>query len=144
MHSCATRSIPFNPNENKEDMKTPIGMALILAAGSAYANSACDRPHNDFDGLYCLNRVYQQADVDLNAAYKALDGKLDRTGRSALKAGEGQWMQQRNEQCSTRRDAAFLVDLQCATDTTIERTQLLQSRYRECVSSGCQNSKLTP
>ncbi len=125
-------------------MKIILGTMLLLASTGAFANSACDRPHNDFDGLYCLNKVYQQADTDLNVAYKALSGKLDASGISALRKGEGQWMEHRNESCSMRHNDAFLVDLDCATQATIERTQFLQSRYRECVSSGCQNSKLLP
>jgi len=52
----------------------------LLASVPAHANSACDKPHNDFDGLYCLDKVYQQADVDLNAAYTSLHGKLDSAG----------------------------------------------------------------
>ncbi len=125
-------------------MKTILGAILLLASASAFANSACDRPHNDFDGLYCLNKVYQQADTDLNAVYKTLSVKLDIAGKSALRKGEAQWMAHRNESCSMRHDNAFLVDLDCATQATVERTQFLQSRYRECVSSGCQNSKLLP
>jgi len=124
-------------------MKGLTAALLLLASTGAMANSNCDRPRNDFDGLYCLNKVYQQADVDLNAAYKSLNGKLDANGRAALKRGQLAWLQRRNERCSMHRDDSFLVDLECATDTTIERTQFLQSRVRECVSAGCQNSRLS-
>lgn len=117
-------------------------LALLAFAGTASANSACDRVSNDFDGLYCLNKVYQQADVDLNAAFKALNGKLDTAGRTALKQGQLAWMRQRNDECSMRKDDGFYVDLDCASRTTIERTRFLQDRVRECVSSGCRNSRL--
>ncbi|TZF90921.1 lysozyme inhibitor LprI family protein [Cognatilysobacter lacus] len=124
-------------------MKALIALALIAVSGAAFANSACDRVNNDFDGLYCLNKVYQQADTDLNAAFKALGGKLDSAGHTALRQGQLAWMRQRNEQCSMRKGDGFYVDLRCATRTTIERTRFLQDRVRECVSSGCRNSRLS-
>ena len=123
-------------------MKGFTALALLALSGTACANSACDRVSNDFDGLYCLNKVYQQADVDLNVAFKALNGKLDAAGRSALKTGQLAWMRQRNDECSMRKDDGFYVDLDCASRTTIERTRFLQDRVRECVSSGCRNSRL--
>ena len=42
---------------------------LALSTAPAMAETACDHPANDFDGLYCLNKIYQQADHDLNGAY---------------------------------------------------------------------------
>lgn len=120
-------------------------LVLISAAAlstAALANSACDNPKNDFDGLYCLNKVYQEADAELNANYKKLVARLDSGGAALLKKGQLTWIEQRNAQCSKREAESFFVDLDCATDQTIERTQFLQDRYRECVSSGCRNSKL--
>lgn len=115
---------------------------LVLASGSAFANSACDTPRNDFDGLYCLNKVYQEADKELNANYKALAAKLDAAGKQKLKSGQLAWIGNRNQNCSKRESSGFYVNLDCATQTTIERAQFLQDRVRECVSAGCQNSKL--
>jgi len=111
-------------------------------SGAAFANSACDKPKNDFDGLYCLNKVYQEADKELNANYKALSAKLDGAGKTALKKGQLAWIQERNKTCSKLEPDRFFVDLECATNTTIERAQFLQNRVRECTSAGCQNSKL--
>lgn len=59
-----------------------------------------------------------------------------------MKAGQLDWIKQRNDHCSKREADAFYVDLQCATNTTIKRSQFLQDRVRECASAGCQNSKL--
>ena len=115
---------------------------LVLASGSAFANSACDTPRNDFDGLYCLNKVYQEADKELNANYKKLAAQLDAQGKQTLKSGQLAWINKRNSSCSKRESSGFYVNLDCATQTTIERAQFLQDRVRECVSSGCQNSKL--
>jgi uncharacterized protein YecT (DUF1311 family) len=115
---------------------------LVLASGSAFANSACDTPRNDFDGLYCLNKVYQEADKELNANYKKLAAQLDAGGKQKLKSGQLAWIDSRNKSCSKRESSGFYVNLDCATQTTIERAQFLQDRVRECVSAGCQNSKL--
>lgn len=115
---------------------------LVLASGSAFANSACDTPRNDFDGLYCLNKVYQEADKELNANYKKLGSQLDASGKQKLKSGQLEWISKRNKNCSKREASDFYVNLDCATQTTIERAQFLQDRVRECVSAGCQNSKL--
>ena len=123
-------------------MKKIAFVVLWCASCTVFSNSACDKPKNDFDGLYCLNKVYQEADNELNANYKKLTPKLDTEGKSALKAGQLAWITARNQNCSRREGEAFYVNLQCATRTTIERSQFLQDRFRECVSSGCQNSKL--
>ena len=123
-------------------MKKIAFVVLWCASSAVFSNSACDKPKNDFDGLYCLNKVYQEADNELNANYKKLTQKLDTEGKSALKAGQLAWITARNQNCSRREGEAFYVNLQCATRTTIERSQFLQDRFRECVSSGCQNSKL--
>ena len=118
-------------------------LALMLcASGSAFANSACDTPRNDFDGLYCLNKVYQEADKELNANYKKLAARLDADGKQALKSGQLSWISERNQSCSKKDGSGFYVNLDCATTTTIKRAQFLQDRVRECSSSGCQNSKL--
>lgn len=123
-------------------MKKIAFAVLLCASGAVFANSACDKPRNDFDGLYCLNKVYQEADNELNANYKKLIAKLDTEGKSTLKAGQLAWIITRNQDCSRRDGKAFYVNLECASKTTIERSQFLQDRFRECVSSGCQNSKL--
>ena len=117
-------------------------LAVATLSAAAFANSACDKPRNDFDGLYCLNKVYQEADAELNANYKKLLAKLDATGAATLKKGQLGWINERNLSCSRRERDGFFVNLGCATTQTINRAQFLQDRYRECVSSGCQNSKL--
>ncbi|MGE5386119.1 MAG: lysozyme inhibitor LprI family protein [Betaproteobacteria bacterium] len=119
-----------------------IFLAAAAFATTVSANSACDKPRDDFDGLYCLNKVYLEADAELNANYKKLVQKLDTQGAGALKKGQLQWLDERNARCSKRDGDGFFVNLNCATRKTIDRVQFLQDRYRECVSSGCQNSKL--
>lgn len=124
-------------------MNKLITAALLFAMPAvAMANSNCDNPKNDFDDLYCLNKVYLQADKDLNASYGKLMKKLDGNGKALLKKGQLAWISSRNNECSYTDGRGFFVNLACATSTTIERLQFLDDRYRECVSSGCQNSKL--
>jgi len=124
-------------------MKTALlGLFLLALAGVAQANSACDKPKNDFDDLYCLDKVYMQADKDLNEVYRKLAKMLDADGKALLKKGQLQWISSRNSECSYKNDKGFFVNLECATDTTAARTQFLTERYRECSSAGCMNSKL--
>ncbi len=122
--------------------RTLITLALLCLGTNALANSACDKPRDDFDGLYCLNKVYQEADKELNENYKALVGQLDADGKAKLKKGQIGWIKERNNECSRKDDTGFYVNLSCATEKTISRAQFLKDRSRECVSSGCMNSKL--
>ena len=123
-------------------MKKIFAALALIAPLAVFANSNCDKPVNDFDGLYCLNKVYSEADKELNQRYSELASKLDAPGKSALKQGQLAWMKQRNNQCSKRDDTGFYVNLRCAAETTIARVDFLQGRVRECKSAGCQNSKL--
>ena len=123
-------------------MKGLIVVAALWVSGTAFAGSACDKPSSDFDGLYCLNKIYQQADVELNGNYKTLAPMLNASGKAALKQGQLSWIRERNDSCSRRIGSGFFVNLDCATNMTIERAQFLQSRIRECKSSGCLNSQL--
>jgi uncharacterized protein YecT (DUF1311 family) len=123
-------------------MKKLLLLLLLGYCGSALADSSCDQPKNDFDGLYCLNKVYLQADKELNATYGKLSRALDAAGKKKLKQGQLAWISSRNDQCSLRQHNSFYVDLKCATDSTIRRVQFLADRLRECNSAGCMNSQL--
>ena len=123
-------------------MKTLLLTIAMCLIGNAYAGSACDNPKNDFDGLYCLNKIYQESDKELNSNYKVLLPFLDKNGKTQLKRGQLSWMRERNSECSRHDDAGFFINLDCAADTTIQRAQFLQDRIRECKSSGCLNSRL--
>lgn len=123
-------------------MKHWIVAAALCTAGPALAGEACDAPKNDFDGLYCLNKIYQEADQELNANFRTLMPLLDSSGKAQLRSGQMAWIETRNAECSRHEADKFLVDLRCATETTIKRSQFLQDRIRECKSSGCLNSRL--
>ena len=122
-------------------MNRLIMLILLFWLAPAHADN-CDKPRDDFDGLYCLNKIYMQADKDLNSVYKKLRAKLDAEGRNLLKTRQLAWIDKRNRQCSHRNDKGFFVNLRCATQNTIQQVRFLEDRYRECVSAGCMNSKL--
>jgi uncharacterized protein YecT (DUF1311 family) len=124
------------------NMKFWIAMAMLLATGNVVAEQACDAPKNDFDGLYCLNKIYQEADKELNMNYRALARMLDSSGRARLQDGQRIWIRSRDAACSRREADKFYVDLSCATQTTIDRSRFLQDRIRECDSTGCLDSRL--
>jgi len=120
-----------------------IAVSLCSLASLAFAKeSACDYPKNSFDGLYCLSKVYMQADKDLNEVYGKLAKKFDPSDRKSLKSGQMQWIQERNDNCSELNARGFFVDMDCATRTTVDRVRFLEDRLRECASTGCQPSKL--
>ncbi len=124
-------------------MKTISAVLLAVVGLPLLAqSSACDHPKNDFDGLYCLNKIWIEADHNLNQVYQKLNVKLNADGKASLKKGQLAWIQSRNASCSKTDSSGFFVNLKCAADMTIERTKFLEDRYRECVSAGCMNSKL--
>lgn len=123
-------------------MKLTFAIFALIFSGLSLANEACDNPKDDFDGLYCLNKIYQEADRELNANYRTLVPLLDAAGKAKLKSGQLSWLNTRNAECSRKDATGFYVNLGCATSTTIQRSQFLQDRIRECKSSGCLNSQL--
>ena len=122
-------------------MKKLIYCFALLFTSTAFSDN-CDKPRDDFDGLYCLNKVYQEADKELNDAYKKLRSFLNSNEKSTLKKTQINWIEQRNKQCSLRKDGAFYVNLSCTTHKTVTRTNILNNRIRECKATGCQPSKL--
>lgn len=113
----------------------------MAVAGGAYADN-CDHPRDSFDGLYCLNKVYAQADRELTVKYKELRGQLRPADRKVLKRTEIKWIEARNSDCSWHHNGGFFVNLRCATDMTVQRTDFLNDRIRECTATGCQPSQL--
>ena len=102
----------------------------------------CDKPVNDFDGLYCLTKVYLEADKELNNSYTKLNKALNSTQKSKLKRGQLAWMRERNDQCSYHDEGGFYVNMDCATRTTTKRVNFLNERVRECSAGSCRDSRL--
>lgn len=117
-----------------------IGFLVLL---QPHSNAqGCQNPRDSFDDLYCLNRVYVQADADLNTIYKKLSQRLSVSARQVLKRYQLAWIQQRNATCSFSDNRGFYVNIRCASEMTVERTNFLNDRYRECISVGCLPNKL--
>lgn len=112
----------------------------LLWAATTWAD--CNKTTSDYDVVYCSTKLYLQADKELNDVYKKLVGKLNTDGKKLLKTGQLAWIETRNHQCTETRGDSILVNLACATQTTVERTQFLTDRQRECLSTGCMNNKL--
>ena len=122
-------------------------LAMLLSAAFmfpvlSWGAQNCDKPVNDFDGLYCLTKVYLEADKELNNSYAKLTKRLNTSQKSKLKRGQLAWIRERNDQCSYDNNEGFFVNMDCATRTTTERVNFLNDRLRECAAGSCRNSRL--
>ena len=115
--------------------------ALALHLGSTAARAECGAK-NEFEDVYCYAKQYIASDDDLNAAYKALTGKLDPQAKSVLKKSQLGWMKKRNAECGTTDSEGYSVDLSCAVDFTETRTRFLRDRSVECETGKCDLAKL--
>lgn len=116
--------------------------ASVMLLSTATLAQNCDYPRDDFDGLYCLSKVYQQADKDLNSSYQELVKQLNSNQKAILKRGQLAWIRDRNDRCSEYTEDSFLVNMRCATDTTTNRVNFLNERLRECRAGSCRTSRL--
>jgi uncharacterized protein YecT (DUF1311 family) len=122
---------------------TAVFAALSLVVASASASRAdCAASKNDFEDVYCGAKNFITADGDLNAAYKALVAKLDGAGKAALKKSQVAWMKSRNDQCGKTDSDGYYVDLDCAVETTRNRTRFLNDRKSECDGGSCDLKRL--
>jgi uncharacterized protein YecT (DUF1311 family) len=130
----------FYKNKEKK-MKIVIFFVVMFSSMSVFADN-CNKPRDDFDGLYCLNKVYGEADKELNVVYKKLRTLLTENEKNALKKTQIKWIKNRNNSCSFKRGPNFFVSLGCTTKMTVSRTNSIRDRIRECNATGCQSSKL--
>ncbi|PID77655.1 MAG: hypothetical protein CSB24_00465 [Deltaproteobacteria bacterium] len=122
--------------------KLVVFILTVMFPFAAVADN-CDNPKDDFDGLYCLNKVYQEADKELNSSYKTLRTFLNAGQKEKLVKTQRAWIEERNSKCSYRdEENGFFVNLDCTAEMTISRTNELNDRIRECKATGCQESKL--
>jgi len=115
------------------------GLALHL--GSTAARADCGAK-NEFEDVYCYAKQYIASDDGLNAAYKALTGKLDVDAKSVLKKSQLAWIKKRNAECGSTDSEGYSVDLSCAVDFTETRTQFLRDRQAECEAGKCDLDKM--
>jgi soluble lytic murein transglycosylase len=115
------------------------GLALHLGSGAARADCGAK---NEFEDVYCYAKQYIASDDDLNAAYKALTGKLDADQKAVLKKSQLAWIKKRNAECGSTDSEGYSVDLSCAVDFTDTRTRFLKDRKAECDAGQCDADKL--
>ena len=114
--------------------------ALSLANGAARADCASSK--NDFEDVYCAAKNFIDADNDLNGAYKALVAKLTADQKATLKQSQVGWIKVRNGKCGKTDSDGYYVDLDCAVETTRNRTQFLKDRIAECTAGSCDSKRL--
>lgn len=116
--------------------------AGLTLPGAAGAQNNCDGSLSDFDAVYCYQKLYVQADRDLNAVYTRLLVVLPVGARERLRAAQRTWIRQRDTASVLTRDGFTYVSVDRATEMTVARTNELTDRLRECQSSGCRLSLL--
>ena len=115
------------------------GLLLHVSGSAAHADCGAK---NEFEDVYCYAKQYVASDDALNAAYKALTGKLDANQKSVLKKSQLAWIKKRNAECGSTDSEGYSVDLSCAVDFTETRTQFLKDRTAECDAGACDADKL--
>ncbi len=116
-------------------------LSLMLPALSWGAQN-CDKPINGFDGLYCLTKVYLEADAELNSSYAKVNKLLNASQKSKLKKGQIAWIRERDNKCSYEDEDGFYINMGCATRRTTDRVNFLNDRLRECKAGSCRDSRL--
>jgi uncharacterized protein YecT (DUF1311 family) len=118
-------------------------LGASAVTGTAQAQNNCNTPGNSFEDVYCLSKVFVKADDDLNTVYQKLLKRLSPVAQATLRRTQRAWLSARNTDC-TENDAKLgaVIYMDCAVDRTTSRSNFLNDRLRECLSSGCQPAKL--
>jgi uncharacterized protein YecT (DUF1311 family) len=88
---------------------TAVGFALVLALGMGGSAVAAEgdldcsdwgnKDLNQHEMNMCAHRDYQVADRRLNAAYRALTGKIDARAKTLLVEAQRAWISFRDKEC---------------------------------------------
>lgn len=114
-----------------------LGLTLPIFA---YADN-CESTRNVYDSIYCTNKIFANADADLNKNYQTLRGKLSERQKDILKTAQLQWIRDRDNACSDESDQS--VEVECNLRYTQERNHWLIERIRECKTVGCKTQRLS-
>ena len=117
-----------------------IAVYLILISNANAVN--CINPNNDYEEYFCTQKIFVAADKEINDAYKKLKNLLSEKDKKTLRIAELAWINKRNTECRINESEQMNVDVKCATDLTIKRTNFIKDRIRECASIGCISFKL--
>ena len=122
-------------------IKTICTVALSMLTSVAWADN-CNTERNTFDMFYCKDKVYQQADKDLNTAYQDLSARLSGKDKATLKSVQLAWMRSRDSECIKEENGELVLYVNCRLNKTTDQTNFLNERIRECKSTGCQPRRL--
>lgn len=114
-----------------------IFLSCMAVSGLALADN-CNITRNTYDDIYCTNKLYASADVELNKNYQLLRSKLNSNQKSILKKSQLSWIRDRDDECTTSTG----VDVNCRLRTTQQRNDWLRERVRECTTIGCKTNSL--
>ena len=113
---------------------------ILMTISSVSLANNCENPRNTYDDVYCINKVFHDADRDLNKSYAELRKHLTQSQKNTLKRSQLAWIKQRDANCSN--EAQGMVFAQCNLDETTTRNLWLRERIRECKTIGCQSKRL--
>lgn len=124
-------------------MKTKLALGILLAGLSwaAHADN-CDHVRNSYDAVHCNNKMYVNADNELNKNYQELQSKLSTQQKSILKHSQLVWIKNRDQSCSGESNVGTVIYTVCQLHKTQERNSWLRERLRECKTIGCKTSSL--
>ncbi len=118
-------------------------LSTLVFGSPAHAQQSCNYPKGTFDQVYCDAKVLVRADDELNVTYQKLLKRLSAGGQQTLRQTQRTWMKERDGTCvATDPKWGSVVYGDCAVQKTTDRLNFLNDRLRECLSSGCQASKL--
>ena len=117
--------------------KTLFCLTLLSLSGFTFADN-CDNARNTYDDIYCTNKVYASADLELSNNYQSRRSKLNTNQKAVLKKSQLGWIRARDAECTTDTG----VDVQCRLTTTQQRNNWLRERIRECQTIGCKSTAL--
>ena len=102
----------------------------------------CDHTRNSYDAVHCSDKVYVNADNELNQNYQQLRSKLNPQQKNILKRSQLAWIKDRDQSCSGESNVGTVIYTNCQLEKTQERNSWIRERLRECKTIGCKTSAL--
>ena len=121
--------------------KMLFALSCFAFSGLVFAEN-CDHVRNTYDAVHCDNKVYANADNELNRNYQDLRKKLNTQQKNILKHSQLAWIRDRDRSCSGDSNAGEVIYTRCQLQKTQERNSWLTERIRECKTIGCKTSAL--
>lgn len=123
-------------------MKKILFASCCLAFSSWAMADNCDHTRNSYDAVHCSDKVYVNADNELNQNYQQLRSKLNPQQKNILKRSQLAWIKDRDQSCSGESNIGTVIYTNCQLEKTQERNSWIRERLRECKTIGCKTSAL--